>query len=83
MSVNEISRFQKDLKENKELQKKLIELGNDVNKIVELAKANGYDFTKNEIDELIQNKKAGELADEDLEKVAGGAVLSIVLDAVI
>lgn len=83
MSVEEIKRFQQNLKDDKDLQKKLVDVGSDIDKIVEFAKSNGYDFSKSEIDALSNRKKSGELSDDDLEKVAGGAVVSVVLGVVI
>lgn len=77
MSKEEITRMQTDAPQSEKLKQALIDAGNDVEKIVEVGKTNGYDFTKEELQALIDEakaKKEGELGEDDLDKVAGGAV---------
>jgi predicted ribosomally synthesized peptide with nif11-like leader len=75
MSVEEITRFQKDVKNDKFLQEKLVDAGSDINKVISIANSSGYKLDKDELMKLADETKS-ELNDEDLEKVAGGAVLS-------
>jgi predicted ribosomally synthesized peptide with nif11-like leader len=75
MSKEEITRFQKDVKNSKDLQEKLIDAGSDVNKIISIANSSGYNLNKDELVKFADEAKS-ELNDEDLEKVAGGGVLS-------
>jgi predicted ribosomally synthesized peptide with nif11-like leader len=75
MSKEEITRFQKDVKNSKDLQEKLIDAGSDVNKIISIANSSGYNLNKEELVKFANEAKS-ELNDEDLEKVAGGGVLS-------
>ena len=70
MSQN-IEKFIADVKENKELQTELKEIGSDVDKITKFAHSKGYDFTSNDLKSFADTKK-GELSEEQLDKVAGG-----------
>lgn len=87
MSKEEITRFQKDASEDKALQKELVEAGNNIAEIVKCANKNGYQFTEQELQEVIEAKKSsqagGALDDDDLDKVAGGAVVSVFAGAAI
>ena len=83
MSVDEIKRFQADAQDNKDLQKQIVDAGNDIDAITACANKNGYSFTADELKGAIATKAEGELGDDDLEKVAGGAVVSVVASAAI
>lgn len=84
MSRAEIDRLQADAKTNEELKKALTEAGNDVDKVVAVATSKGYDFTADELKAAIEAAKGDkELGEEDLDKVAGGAVLSVFAGVVI
>ncbi|MBU1055147.1 MAG: Nif11-like leader peptide family natural product precursor [Proteobacteria bacterium] len=87
MSAEEIKRFQTEANKNKALQKELVEVGSDLAKIVERANKHGYKFTQKELQAAIDAKKTsqadGALGDDDLEKVAGGAVVSVLAGAAI
>ncbi len=72
MSVAEIERFANDVKASEALQAELKAVGSDVDKLVEVAKSKGYDFTADELKAHGETKK-GELSEEDLEKAAAGA----------
>lgn len=72
MSTAEIERFNQDLHENKEIQEAVKNIGNDVERIVTLANSLGYDFTTEDID--ARAKHSEELSEEQLDKVAGGAI---------
>ncbi|CVK19416.1 Nif11-like leader peptide family RiPP precursor [Sporomusa sphaeroides] len=76
--MSEIQRFNKDLKENKEMLEEVTKAGNDLAKIVAYANAKGYNFT---VAELEAGVKSAELSEEQLDKVAGG--VSLVLGKVI
>ena len=62
---------------------KALEAENDAEATTALARANGYDFSVEELQTEIQNRQAeikrrqeaGELTDEELEAVAGGETL--------
>jgi predicted ribosomally synthesized peptide with nif11-like leader len=73
MSATEITRFNKDLLENTEMLEEVRKIGNDMEKIVAYANSKGYELTVADIEASAQ--KVGELSDEQLDKVAGGAVL--------
>ena len=83
MSVDEIKRFQADAQSNKDLQKEILDAGNDIDAIAACAAKNGYSFTADELKSAIAAKSGSELGDDDLEKVAGGAVVNVVASAAI
>lgn len=68
----EIERFAKDTLGNDALRAEVKALGADQNAIVQLANGKGYRFTMNDVSEL---GTSGELTDEQLSAVAGGAIL--------
>jgi len=74
MSKENILKFKDELQKRPELQQKLKEAKN-VETLVVLAKAEGFDFTKEEFMELgkevMQSRK---LSDDELDKVSGGGI---------
>lgn len=86
MSKKDIEQFMTNVKEDKELQEKLIAItktksvkDTGIEDIIVLAKEYGYDFTAQELNEAADNKKnelmvEKELDDKALEQVAGGTL---------
>lgn len=72
MSKAELERFSKDVKADPKLQEELKKSGTSEKAVVDIAKAKGYDFSVEELKAYAEAKK-GELSEEDLQKVAGGA----------
>lgn len=83
MSMTEVERFSADIRSDEALQDSAKGLGTDVDAFIKLANDKGYDFTK---DELVEHAKAlsenaeTKLDDDDLDKVAGGAIVSGIVD---
>lgn len=73
MSTENVKKFYEFGKGNEKLSKEILEAALNGN-IVEFAKEKGFEFTKEEHDEFIENDSSdeNELPDEQLEKVAGG-----------
>ncbi len=69
-----IEKFVADVKESKELQAELKDIGSDVEQIAAFANSKGYDFTSSDL-KLFTDAQKGELSDEQLDKVAGGLSL--------
>lgn len=69
-----IEKFNKDLLENKEMQAEVKAIGSDLAKIVVYANSKGYNFTVADVE-----AKKGELSEEQLDKVAGGFVIGLVV----
>ncbi len=78
--MSEISRFNNDVRENKEMLDAVKEIGNDLGKVVAYANSKGYAISIEELEAQI--KEEGELSEENLDKVAGGlsAVITGVAD---
>lgn len=74
MSLNEIKRFTKDLKGSAELQSAIKGAGASPEAVAGVAKEKGYDFTAEELKAAAAENK-GEMSEEQLDKVAGGAVI--------
>jgi len=74
MSKENVAKLKDELQKRPELQQKLKEV-KDVETLVVLAKAEGFDFTKEEFmkfeKEVMQSKK---LSDDELDKVSGGGL---------
>ena len=68
----EIERFAKDTLSNDALRAEVKALGADQEAILALANAKGYRFTMDDVNEL---GSSGELSDEQLAAVAGGAII--------
>jgi predicted ribosomally synthesized peptide with nif11-like leader len=71
-AVAEIQRFAKDLQGNEGLKAEVAKLGTDQAAILALANAKGYQFTMADVEGL---SSTGELTDEQLAGVAGGAIM--------
>ena len=68
--MEEIKRFNEDVKKDNEMLEAVKAIGNDIDKIVEYANSKGYDFT---IEDLENKAEAeGELSEDDLDDVSGG-----------
>jgi predicted ribosomally synthesized peptide with nif11-like leader len=71
-AASEIERFAKDTLSNDALRAEVKALGADQEAILALANAKGYRFTMEDVTEL---GSSGELSDEQLAAVAGGAII--------
>ena len=78
MSEEDAKAFLKKLGEDKELQEKLKGADSE-EKFLAVAKAAGFDFTKEEWLSVVPKKNEGELTGEDLDAVAGGGVVDRVV----
>ncbi len=74
MSQEELKRFSEDLKTNQELQDAAKAAGTSAEAVTKMANDKGYDFTVEELTAAAEKSK-GELSEEQLDKVAGGAVV--------
>ncbi|MGM0379449.1 MAG: Nif11-like leader peptide family RiPP precursor [Bacillota bacterium] len=81
--MEEIKRFNEDVKEDKEMLEEVKKIGNDLEKIVEYANSKGYDFTIEDLESEADNNS--ELSEEQLDDVSGGlsAVVTGVIDALL
>ena len=84
MEITKVEAFLNQISEDEALQAELVkalEAENDREAVTELANSKGYDFSSDELWAEIQKRQAeferkqaaGELSDEELEAVAGGA----------
>ncbi|AFY58614.1 bacteriocin propeptide, TIGR03798 family [Rivularia sp. PCC 7116] len=81
MSVEAVNQFLTKVAEDAQLQEELakaMQSENDRQAVTELANNKGYDFTGDELMQEIEKRQqaaadAGELSEEELEAVAGGA----------
>ncbi len=71
MSTGEIVRFDGDFKANAGLREEIEKCGVDPAKVVLLANAKGYNFTKDELVAYSKEQQA-KLDDSQLDKIAGG-----------
>ena len=89
MSIEAVNKFLQKVTEDQQLQEELakaLESENDRQAATDLAAKHGYEFTPDELWAEIQNRQsefqqkeqAGELNDEELEAVAGGACTPII-----
>jgi predicted ribosomally synthesized peptide with nif11-like leader len=71
MSMEEVIRFEDDVKADKNLQDELVKAAVSNDALVEFVRSKGYDIS---LDELIAaiRERASEMSDEDLDKVAAG-----------
>jgi len=67
MSIEEIRRFNTDVKSNSSMQEDIKPIGNDMDKIISYANEKGYNFSAADI-----KASPSGLSDEDLDGVAGG-----------
>jgi predicted ribosomally synthesized peptide with nif11-like leader len=88
MSTKKVEEFLNNVGEDETLQAELskaLESENDREAVTTLAKSKGYDFSSEELWAEIQKRQAelneqeagGELSDEELEAVAGGATPAV------
>ncbi len=78
MSVENIKAFNEKINASADLQKKFKETGGDAEKYIALAKENGFEISKADIEAYKESlKPEGELSEEQLSDVAGGFVRSI------
>ncbi len=68
----EVERFAKDVQTNEALRAEIRTLGTDQDAILRLANAKGYNFTMADVEAI---GASGELTDEQLAGVAGGAIM--------
>jgi len=80
--MSEIERFNKDVREVKELQEEIKKIGNDLEKIVAFANSKGYVITIADIEALVKENGGGELLEDDLDDVAGGGGAAITITGV-
>jgi predicted ribosomally synthesized peptide with nif11-like leader len=84
MSITAVQEFLTKVSEDQALQEqiaKAMESDNDRQAVTDLARSKGFDFTTDELGQEIQNREAaarqkaeaGELSEDELEAVAGGA----------
>ncbi len=71
MGKAEIERFGKALEGDAALAEQVKAAGNDPAAVAKLAKANGFNFTEQDLRELIASKK-GQLSEQELDKASGG-----------
>jgi len=74
MSLEEVKRFAEAVKKDDALQKELKAKGGDETAVADFAKSKGFDFSADELKGFAAEKK-GELSEEQLDKVAGGAAV--------
>ncbi len=74
MSMEEIKRFNEDVKSSSEMQEKVKAIGNDLEKVVNYANEKGYHFSLDDIDTMNRKK---DLTDEELDTVAGGGTVAV------
>lgn len=91
MSLEAVNQFLQKVSEEPQLQEqvaKAMESENHRQAVVELAAKQGYQFTAEEIGQEIQKRQdaaiaAGELNEEELEAVAGGACSPLITKTVV
>ena len=82
MAIENVGKFMSIVAENEEIQLRMIELlqeGSKMQALIVLAKEYGYDFDAKEAltwGKAVGSNEDGELVDEELEAVAGGAGIS-------
>ena len=91
MTVTAVQEFLTKVGEDEALQGELataLDAENDRQAVTELADSKGYDFTPEELWAEVQKRQAeapegaGELSDEDLEAVAGGATPALAVGVI-
>jgi len=71
--MSELVRFNEAVKSSELMQNDIKAMGNDLDKIIAYAKANGFSFEVEDVTKL--SKEDQVLSDEDLDTVAGGTVV--------
>lgn len=74
MSLENIKKFNEAVSTDEALMEEVKKVGTNLDELIALGKKKGYDFTAEELTELSQ-KKEGELSEEELDNVSGGAVV--------
>ena len=69
--MSKVEEFREAINTNEEWQEEVRNFGDDDN-IVNYASGKGFEFTKNEYSEYVENNTSGELSDFEMELVAGG-----------
>ncbi|MEW6357118.1 MAG: Nif11-like leader peptide family natural product precursor [Planctomycetota bacterium] len=77
MAKKDIDRLSADVKKDAKLAEDMKKCGTNAASIVKLAKEKGYNFTEGELKSYAKSKK-GQLSEEQLKRVAGGAALAAV-----
>ena len=72
--MSAIEAFGEAIKASTDLQEKMKAAGSDLAKIVAVASEAGFSITEADLQAHADSKK-GEMSDDDLEKVAGGAIV--------
>jgi predicted ribosomally synthesized peptide with nif11-like leader len=72
--MSELVRFNEAVKSSESMQNDIKAMGNDLDKIIAYAKANGFSFEVEDVTKL--SKEDQVLSDEDLDTVAGGTVVA-------
>jgi len=72
MSIADAVRFAKDLATDKDLVEKVKAKASGLASLVELGKTHGYNFTLDEIKQVVQGAAKREMSDAELDIVAGG-----------
>lgn len=72
MSIADAIRFAKDLATDKDLVEKVKAKASGLASLVELGKTHGYNFTLEEIKQVIRSSATREMTDDQLDAVAGG-----------
>jgi predicted ribosomally synthesized peptide with nif11-like leader len=72
MSISDAARFAKDLATDKDLLEKVKGKASGLASLVELGKVHGYNFTFDEIKQVVQGTAKREMTDAELDVVAGG-----------
>jgi predicted ribosomally synthesized peptide with nif11-like leader len=78
MSKADIERFSNDVKTNKKLQEEVKAKATSIRSLVEVAKAQGYDFSAQEVQDYVR-AQGKELSDEQLDAVTGGRIPIVVI----
>jgi predicted ribosomally synthesized peptide with nif11-like leader len=89
MSMSAVQDFFTKIAEDQSLQEELakaMEAENDRQAVTDLARSKGFEFTTEELAQEIQNREAeaqrqieaGELSEDELESVAGGATPTVI-----
>lgn len=72
MSIADAARFAKDLATDKDLLEKVKGKASGLTSLVELGKSYGYNFTLDQIKQVIRNSAPREMTDDQIDTVAGG-----------
>lgn len=76
MSITDAARFAKDLATDRDLVERVKAKASGLASLVELGKAHGYDFTHDEIKQVVRSAAKRDLSEDELDAVAGGKASS-------